>query len=98
MLFDELIIDNPLSPLLELSPTSNTNLSDIAPHRTGAITFLSPGDGDSFDDEEQDDWSDVDDEDFEDMAEDENDLHQIELENDILDPDDDDHLPPEEDF
>lgn len=63
-----------------------------------AITFLSPGDGDSFDDEEQDDWSDVDDEDFEDMAEDENDLHEIELENDIFDPEDDDHLPPEEDF
>ena len=63
-----------------------------------AITILSPGDGDSFDDEEQDDWSDVDDEDFEDMAEDENDLHEIELENDIFDPEDDDHLPPEEDF
>jgi hypothetical protein len=63
-----------------------------------AITFLSPGDGDSFDEEEQDDWSDVDDEDFEDMAEDENDLHEIELENDIFDPEDDDHLPPEEDF
>ncbi len=84
------------APLLELSPTSD-DLSDIAPGYP-AITFLSPGDGDSFDDDEQDDWSDVDDEDFEDMAEDKNDLHEIDLENDILDPDDDDHLPPEEDF
>ncbi len=83
---EELTIAPPFPPLLELSPTSHGMIS------------LSPGDGDSFDDDEQDDWSDVDDEDFEDMAEDENDLHEIELENDILDPDDDDHLPPEEDF
>jgi hypothetical protein len=37
----------------------------------------------------------VDDEDFEDMAEDGDDLHEIQLDNDILDPDDDDHLPDE---
>ncbi|GAC1304570.1 MAG: hypothetical protein NVSMB24_12190 [Mucilaginibacter sp.] len=97
MLCNELQNEVP-SPLLELSPTSHANLFDIYPAKTRAITFLSPGDGDSFDDDEQNDWSDIDDEDFEDMTEDKNDSHEMELENDILDPDDDDHLPPEEDF
>jgi hypothetical protein len=60
--------------------------------KPGTITFLSPGDDDDIDDEDGD-WSDIDDEDFEDRVEDENDLHEILLENDLFDPDDDDHLP-----
>ena len=59
-------------------------------------TLELPGDDDDPADGEGD-WSDIDDEDFEDMAEDRDDLHQIELEENILDPDDDDHLP-DEDF
>jgi hypothetical protein len=54
------------------------------------ITLLSHGSGD---DEVEGDWDDEDDEDFDDRAEDENDLHEIQLDNDIFDPDDDDHLP-----
>ena len=54
------------------------------------ITLLSHDNGD---DEAEDDWDDEDDEDFDDRAEDENDLHEIQLDNDIFDPDDDDHLP-----
>lgn len=61
------------------------------------IILLSPGDDDDPADGEGD-WSDIDDEDFEDMAEDRDDLHEIELDDNILDPEDDDHLPPEEDF
>ena len=67
-------------------------LSDDRP-----IILMAPGDDDDPADGEGD-WSDVDDEDFEDMAEDRDDLHEIELDDNILDPDDDDHLPPEEDF
>ena len=61
------------------------------------ITSDLPGDDDDPADGEGD-WSDIDDEDFEDMAEDRDDLHEIELDDNILDPEDDDHLPPEEDF
>jgi hypothetical protein len=39
------------------------------------------------------DWNDGDDDDFDDLADDENDLHDIIVEEDIEDPDDDDHLP-----
>ena len=56
------------------------------------ITMLSP-EGDEGEDE---DSSDLDDEDFEDLAEDRDDFHEMELENDIFDPDDDDHLPDED--
>ena len=59
---------------------------------TASPSLLIPGDDDDPNDEDGD-WSDVDDEDFEDMAEDGDDLHEMELENDIFDPDDDDHLP-----
>ena len=62
------------------------------------ITMLMPGDDD--DDEDEDgDWSDIDDEDFEDMAEDMNDLHEIQVDDDLgePDPEDDDHLP-DDDF
>jgi hypothetical protein len=60
------------------------------------ITLLAPGDDDDAADGDGD-WSDIDDEDFEDEAEDRDDLHRIELDNDILDPEDDDHLPDDED-
>ncbi len=56
------------------------------------ITMLSPGGEDDELDQDKD-WSDIDDEDFEDMAEDQDDFQQMELDNDIYDPDDDDHLP-----
>jgi len=59
-------------------------------------TMSSPGDDDDAEDGDGD-WSDIDDEDFEDLAEDRDDLHRIELENDIFDPEDDDHLPDDED-
>ncbi|MDR3696452.1 hypothetical protein [Mucilaginibacter sp.] len=55
-------------------------------------TMLAPGDDDDIEDGDGD-WTDIDDEDFEDMAEDRDDLHEIELDNDIFDPEDDDHLP-----
>ncbi len=60
--------------------------------KPNTITLLFPGDDDDVDDED-DDWSDIDDEDFEDRAEDLDDFHEMELENDIFNPDDDDHLP-----
>jgi len=82
------------SPLLGLSPAGNVLLVDAIMTNT-AITFLSPGDDD--DEDEDGDWSDVDDEDFEDMAEDKDDFHEMELENDIFDDEDDDHLP-DDDF
>jgi hypothetical protein len=63
---------------------------------SGIVTMLVPGDDDDIEDGEGD-WSDIDDEDFEDMVEDEDDLHQIELDNDVFDPDDDDHMPDAED-
>jgi len=66
----------------------NNNSEVTAPH--GAMTLLSPG---GEDDNEDADWSDIDDEDFEDMAEDKDDFREMELDNDIFDPDDDDHLP-----
>jgi hypothetical protein len=62
-----------------------------------AVILMAPGDDDDPADGDGD-WSDVDDEDFEDMAEDQDDLHEIELDDNIFDPKDDDHLPPEEDF
>jgi hypothetical protein len=57
------------------------------------ITLVAPGDGEGGDPDEEDDWSDIDDEDFEDMAEDRDDLHEMELDNDLFDEDDADHLP-----
>ncbi|WP_428330400.1 hypothetical protein [Mucilaginibacter sp.] len=71
----------------------NTNV--IYPEKT-AIVALSP-DGDDDDDEQDDDWTDIDDEDFEDMAADMDDVHEMKIENNILDEDDDDHLP-DDDF
>lgn len=50
-----------------------------------------PGDDDDF--EEDEDWTDFDDDNFEDSAEDMDDLHQIEEDNNLLCPEDDDHLP-----
>jgi hypothetical protein len=60
------------------------------------ITLMAPGDDDDVADGDGD-WSDIDDEDFEDMADDRDDLHAIELDNDIFDPEDDDHLPDDDD-
>lgn len=57
-------------------------------------TMLYPG---GEDDNEDMDWSDIDDEDFEDMAEDKDDYHQIQLDNNLFDPEDDDHLPEDDD-
>jgi len=54
------------------------------------MTMQLPG---GEDDNEEGDWTDIDDEDFEDMAEDLDDLHEMDIENDLFDPDDDDHLP-----
>jgi hypothetical protein len=67
----------------------NENLDENKSESSG-ITMLSPG---GEDDNEDADWSDIDDEDFEDMAEDKDDFREMELDNDIYDPDDDDHLP-----
>ncbi len=55
-----------------------------------------PGDDDDSEGESGD-WSDIDDEDFEDMAEDKDDYHQIQVDNDLFDPEDDDHLPDDDD-
>jgi len=81
--------------MTQLSEIDNRFFSPIAERKT--ITLELPGDDDDPADGEGD-WSDIDDEDFEDRAEDENDLHEIELDDNIFDPEDDDHLPPEEDF
>ncbi|HVW94658.1 MAG TPA: hypothetical protein VHA56_01650 [Mucilaginibacter sp.] len=51
----------------------------------------------SGDDDFEGDWNDEDDEDFDDIAGDREDLHEIILENDIDDEEDDDHLP-DDDF
>ena len=48
------------------------------------------------DEELEDDWDDDDDEVFDDLAADREDLHDIILENNIDDPEDDDHLPEED--
>jgi hypothetical protein len=87
--------ENEPSHLLELSPTSDVLQMDV-PLTNTAITFLSPGDDDDVEDEDGD-WSDIDDEDFEDLAEDRDDLHEMELENNIFDPEDEDHLPDDDD-
>jgi hypothetical protein len=42
---------------------------------------------------EYDDWSEIDDEDFEDMAEDRNDFHEMQLAEGLTDEEDDDHFP-----
>jgi hypothetical protein len=57
------------------------------------ITLMASGDGDGDDSGEDDDWSDIDDEDFEDLAEDRDDLHEMEIDNNLFDEDDADHLP-----
>ena len=54
---------------------------------------FSPADDDAI----AGDWNNEDDEDFDDMADDENNLHDIIVEEDIADPDDADHLP-DDDF
>jgi hypothetical protein len=48
------------------------------------------------DDDLEGDWDDEEDESFDDMAEDREDLHDIIVEEDIYDEDDDDHLPEED--
>jgi hypothetical protein len=63
---------------------------------TDLLVMQAPGDDDDPADGEGD-WTDIDDEDFEDRVEDDDDLHQIEVDNDIFDPDDDDHMPDGED-
>jgi hypothetical protein len=55
-------------------------------------TEYQPGDDDDGDDS----WDDEEDESFDDMAEDREDLHDIIVEEDIYDEDDDDHLPEED--
>jgi hypothetical protein len=89
------------SPLLELSPASNVILLETTPTKAfsyegNILTMLSPGDDDDIEDPDGD-WSDIDDEDFEDLAEDRDDLHQIESDNNIFDAEDDDHLPDDDD-
>jgi hypothetical protein len=69
----------------------NENEAVLNERAFDTITFLSPV-GDE-DDQAEGDWDDEEDEDFDDHAEDRNDLHEILLDNDIFDPDDDDHLP-----
>ena len=69
-------------------------LAEIDDLLANQITLLSR-DGD--DPDEDDDWTDIDDEIFEDMAEDRNDFHEMELDNNIADPDDADHLPDDDD-
>ncbi len=95
MLFTE--YENASSPLFGLLPISNVNLLETTPTKAvETVAMLSPGDDDDANDEDGD-WSDIDDEDFEDMAEDRDDLHEIELDNDVFDPADDDHLPDDDD-
>jgi hypothetical protein len=55
-----------------------------------SITLLSPREDD---DDVEGDWNDEEDEDFDDRVEDTNDLHEIMTDNNLLDPDDEDHLP-----
>ncbi len=61
-----------------------------------AILLSMPGDGDDFEDDDEEGWTEIDDEDFEDRAADDEDLYRIKVDNDILDTDDDDHLPEED--
>jgi len=50
----------------------------------------------SGDDDQEGDWDDEEDESFDDTADDREDLHDIIVEEDIYDEDDDDHLPEED--
>ncbi len=68
-------------------------LADIFPNN---LTLMMPGDDDDPEDGEGD-WTDIDDEDFEDMAGDDDDLSEIKEDNNVLDSSNDDHLP-DEDF
>jgi hypothetical protein len=67
-------------------------------HPVETITMHSPGDDDEYEDDEGEGWDEIEDEDFEDMAEDRNDQYEASLEENEINPGDDDHLPEEEDF
>ncbi len=69
----------------------NTSLTQ---DESKTITLISPGDDENDDKKE---WDDEDDENFEDRADDRDDLHEIQLDNNILDKEDDDHLPDDRD-
>jgi hypothetical protein len=60
---------------------------------TNTLTMQTP---DEFDDDVEGDWDDEDDEDFDDEMEFETDKHEILVEEDLVDPEDDDHLPNDE--
>ena len=64
-----------------------------------AIIFNTTASWNPDDDTAESDWDDEDDEDFDDMAADLDDLHEIQIDDDlgVPDPEDDDHLPEEED-
>ncbi len=69
----------------------NKNETIPADHSQYSTVYLkSPGDEQDDDNKE---WDDEDDENFEDQANDRDDLHEIKLDNNILDQDEDDHLP-----
>lgn len=76
-----------------------TEAEHAADKYTGTILLSIPGDGDEFDDDESEDegWDDIEDEDFEDLLNDRDDMNEISLDDDELDTDNDDHLP-DEDF
>jgi hypothetical protein len=63
------------------------------------VTMQLPGGEDDFDDaDEEEGWDEIEDEDFEDGLNDRNDLYETELDENILDEDDDDHLPEDDGF
>jgi len=63
------------------------------------VTLQFPGDENDFDDEDEDEgWDEIEDEDFDDQLSDRNDLYETELDENILEPEDDDHLPDDDDF
>jgi len=73
---------------------SNIEITDKMPE----ATLIIPG-GDEFEDEDEGEgWDDIEDEDFEDELNDRDDFHEIELEENELFPEDDDHLPDDDDI
>jgi hypothetical protein len=65
------------------------------------IIMQMPGDGDGWDDEEEDEgegWDDIEDEDYEDELNDKNDLYETEISENDFDEEDDDHFPEDDEF
>ncbi len=63
------------------------------------VIMQSPGDGDDWEDEDEDEgWDEIEDEDYEDELNDKNDLYAAEIDENLLEEEDDDHFPEDDEF